>query len=180
MGNPAYQTSYPVLAGAVIVISALRTGARVVDADGFPLPAGEVGEITVSGGRNPLLPLLRYRTGDYGAMEFDPSPRIVDLQARGPVLFKASDGSLVNPIDVGRIMRECSVFVQHEFIQHQDGSCTVNIRPDPDAPADLRLIKRELHTLFGKDRKIEVCLDNYLIKRSQAGKVVAHRSELKA
>jgi phenylacetate-CoA ligase len=151
---------------------------EIVDTDGFPLPAGEVGEITVSGGRNPLLPLLRYRTGDFGSMDFDPSPRITQLQARGPVLFRATDGSLVNPVDVGRIIRECSVFVQHEFIQHQDGSCTVNFRPGPGAPVNLGQIKRELRTLFGSDREIEVRLDETLIGRSKAGKVLAHRSEL--
>jgi phenylacetate-CoA ligase len=153
---------------------------EVVDPDGYPLPEGEPGEITVSGGRNPLLPLLRYRTGDFGSMAFEPSPRIKQLQARGPVIFRATDGSLVNPVDVGRIMRECSVFVQHEFIQHQDGSCTVNFRTGPDAPADLNRIKRELQTLFGKDSRIDVVLDKTLLERSKAGKVLAHRSELQA
>ena len=62
---------------------------------GRPVPAGQRGEITVTGRRNPFLPLLRYRTGDWGRLEHDtdetgrPVMRIRDLEGRSPVLFRA-------------------------------------------------------------------------------------------
>ena len=35
-----------------------------------PVPAGERGEITLTGGFNFCLPLLRYRTGDFASLDF--------------------------------------------------------------------------------------------------------------
>jgi phenylacetate-CoA ligase len=44
-----------------------RMFVEVLDADGQPAPAGERGEVTLTGGFNFCLPLLRYRTGDHAA-----------------------------------------------------------------------------------------------------------------
>ena len=46
--------------------------AEVLRPDGTPAAPGERGEIVVTGGRNPLLPLFRYRTGDFGTHGFLP------------------------------------------------------------------------------------------------------------
>ncbi|HSR12623.1 MAG TPA: hypothetical protein VLS90_14370, partial [Thermodesulfobacteriota bacterium] len=76
---------------------------EAVDESGRQVRGCERGEITVTGGRNPFLPLLRYRTGDWGRIDYercpcgDPMPRIMDLEGRRPVLFRAVDGSIVNP-----------------------------------------------------------------------------------
>ena len=41
---------------------------EALDPEGMRVPDGERGELTVTGGRNPLLPLVRYRTGDFGSL----------------------------------------------------------------------------------------------------------------
>lgn len=84
---------------------------EICDDDGAPAPDGTVGEICVTGGRNPFLPLLRYRTGDAGRIVSrngtagDPSPLIELRDCRMPVLFAAPDGRSINPIDIARVIR---------------------------------------------------------------------------
>jgi phenylacetate-CoA ligase len=129
----------------------------------------------VTGGRNPFVPLLRYRTGDFGRLRLvtDPesrlSPRIVDLQARQAVSFEAGDGSVVSPVDIGRIIREW-VFVQHSFIQRGDRSCELVIRPAPGCPIDVAQIRSRLGALFGAPISIDVRLDEALGQTHPSGK----------
>ena len=128
---------------------------EAVDEEGFPVAEGESGELAVTGGRNPFLPLLRYRTGDWGRIDNsrcscgDPHPRILDLKGRAVVLFRAVDGSFVNQADIGRVMRDFD-FVQHEFIQRADGSCEVNLSPMPGQYLDVDGIHKRLSALFGQ------------------------------
>lgn len=155
---------------------------EIVDEDGFPLQESKRGEIAVTGGRNPFLPLLRYRTGDWGRLDFspcscgDPQPRIVDLEGRLPVFFRAADGSRINQVDIGRIMRQCD-FVQHEFRQLRDGSCRVTIRPAPWSTVDEERIAELLKSLFG-DVAVTVIVDESLGRDQPGGKVIPYRSEL--
>ena len=53
-------------------IEAERLWVEVVDAEGRPCPDGESGELVISNLVNRAMPLLRYRTGDVGAV--DPAP----------------------------------------------------------------------------------------------------------
>lgn len=156
---------------------------EVVDADGRPVPEGEPGEICVTGGRNPYLPLLRYRTGDVARLSWsdppgaDPVPRLLDLQARAPVTFRAADGSLVGPVDIGRIIRDWIV-LQHEFVQHRDASCTLALRPAPGCPLDPAAIGKRLTALFGKGVDVTVRVDEHLGDDRPGGKVVPFRCDL--
>ncbi|MFC1857595.1 AMP-binding protein [Thermodesulfobacteriota bacterium] len=157
---------------------------EIVGPTGHPLPPGEFGEIVVSGGRNPFLPLLRYRTGDWAKFDFtpcpcgDPMPKITSLEGREPVLFFADNMQVVNPVDIGRLLRGVA-FVQHEFVQRADLSCDLTIRPmkhgkrpDPDK------IKTKLKLLFGEDTVIRIRMDKNLGERMAGGHVSAYRSEI--
>ncbi len=59
---------------------------ELLQADGMACAAGERGEVTLTGGRNPFLPLLRYRTGDYAARGVDAKGNLVleGLEGREP------------------------------------------------------------------------------------------------
>ncbi len=75
-----------------------------------PLPAGEVGEIVISGGTNPFLPLIRYRTGDFAALRFAPKgPELVDFSGRAPTIFADDRGNFVNNVDIARAMCQFSL-----------------------------------------------------------------------
>lgn len=157
---------------------------EIVDESGHPAPERERGEIVVTGGRNPYLPLLRYRTGDWARIDFspcpcgDPMPRLVDLEGRKPVLFYALDNSVVNPVDIGRLLRDVA-FVQHRFIQRADRSCDLFIRPVlKNQKLDKAIIINKLKLLFGKKQIVRVHIDRNLGNNAPGGKVIAYESEL--
>ncbi|MCU0291703.1 MAG: hypothetical protein MUF10_06875 [Thermoanaerobaculaceae bacterium] len=123
--------------------------------DGSAVAPGQRGEITVSGGRNPFLPLLRYRTGDFGRLDHapcpcgDPMPRVVDLEGRPVVVFRASDGTPVGPVDISRALRELPI-LRHAFVQHADGACELTVQPRPGDPVPgISEIAASISALFG-------------------------------
>jgi phenylacetate-CoA ligase len=75
-------------------------------------------------------------------------PRLLDLEGRRPVLFRADDGSLVNPVDISRVLREFPL-VQHTFHQHADSTCELRLRPIPGLSFDADAIARALYALLG-------------------------------
>lgn len=131
---------------------------ETVGADGRPVPEGELGEITVTGGRNPFLPLVRYRTGDWGRLvRRGGRTRIVDLEGRRPVLFRTSDGCVLHPNDLAAVFRAFPI-VQHETVQAEDLSVSVRVRAfDPDLPLDA--LREQLARLLGPVPRLSVSLD---------------------
>lgn len=80
-----------------------RVHVEVLHADrDEPVDPGQIGEITVTAGENPLLPLVRYRTGDFGRLVAldDGGVGIADLEGRENTRFRAGDGSLVASVDL--------------------------------------------------------------------------------
>jgi phenylacetate-CoA ligase len=150
-------------------------------ADGSPAAPGERGEITVSGGRNIFFPLFRYRTGDFGRLDFAPCPcgdllpRLLDLEGRVPVLIRASDGTPVTTVDLSRLLREFPLLL-HEFVQHADQSCELVVRPLPGAFVDLDAIAAALGQVLG-DLPLALRADPSLGERAD-GKAIPYRSEL--
>lgn len=90
------------------------------------LPAGNVGELVVTGGINPFLPLIRYRTGDTASLQVrDGVQYIHHLQARAPVVFYNAQEIPVNNVDISRAMMAFSLagFTLH---QQADGGLRFN------------------------------------------------------
>jgi phenylacetate-CoA ligase len=149
--------------------------------DGTACIPGERGEITVTGGRNPFCPLLRYRTGDWGRLSFepcpcgDPMPRILELEGRAPILFRSADGTPVSTVDLSRLLREHPLLL-HEFVQHADRSCELICRAVPGASPDAEMITEDLLRVLG-NVPLKVRFDPRLGDRTE-GKTQAYRSEL--
>jgi phenylacetate-CoA ligase len=83
---------------------------EVVDARGLPVPLGTRGEVTVTGGRNPYVPLLRYRTGDTARLvappASSPDPRPPPRRPRrAPRALASRHRRCRSPVDVGRLLR---------------------------------------------------------------------------
>lgn len=130
-----------------------RIYVEILDADGERCAAGVRGEITLTGGMNPYLPLLRYRTNDYARLGFaGTKPLLVDFQGRAPVVFRAANGKPVNSADVNRALREFPVW---QFTMHQagDGDLTLCVCK-PHAP--LQQIRAALVNLFGANQSMEI------------------------
>ena len=147
---------------------------EIVDSDGMPLRPGEHGEICVSGGRNPYLPLLRYRTGDYASIASDSMgrPCLYGLQAREPVSFVADDGAVISMIDVSRIIREWPL-VQHEFRQNSDLSCDLIIQPVPGYEINVEEMKMRFSELFGGGIRVSIEVLEQFGAERPGGKVIS-------
>ena len=149
--------------------------------DGSPCAAGERGELTVTGGRNPFAPLVRYRTGDWGRVDFgvcpcgDRMPRLLELEGRVPLLIRAADGTPVSTVDLSRILREHPLLL-HEFTQHADRSCELVCRALPGGEPDPARMALDLRRALG-DLPLAIRMDPTLGERL-AGKVQAYHSEL--
>lgn len=97
-----------------------RLFVEILDREGRALPPGDCGEITLTGGFNPCLPLLRYRTGDFAAIRFGASePVLLDLEGRPPVRFRTMLGEWLNNIEVTHLLNR---FALRQFTLHQAAS----------------------------------------------------------
>lgn len=97
--------------------------------DGRPVAPGGRGEVTVTGGFNFCLPLLRYRTGDHAGLAFGPDgPVLTDLAGRGPVRY-FGHGQWWNNIDVTHALQSLPI---SRFTLHQggDGALTLGLAAD--------------------------------------------------
>ncbi|MFZ5481641.1 MAG: AMP-binding protein [Myxococcota bacterium] len=79
---------------------------EIVDAEGRALPEGERGEVCVTGGRNPSLALVRYRTGDSAALR---DGVLEGFVGRRPVWWRAGDGCPVTPVDLAHVLHTTPV-----------------------------------------------------------------------
>lgn len=154
---------------------------EVLRGDGTQALPGECGEIAVTGGRNPFAPLLRYRTGDFGHLNYEPCscgdlmPRLLNLEGRVPVLIRSSDGTPVSTVDLSRLLREHPLLL-HEFVQHADRSCELTLRALPGAKPSAEKIEADLRRVLGTVL-LEIHFDPTLGDR-QDGKALPYRSEL--
>jgi phenylacetate-CoA ligase len=112
-----------------------RLHVEVLSPAGEPCAPGERGEITVTCGENPLLPLLRYRTGDHAALSVvDGEPVLVGLEGRDPVRYRAAGGGWVNSIELTHVLSPLGL-AAWQLHQDEAGEVTVDIHGEADPTA---------------------------------------------
>ena len=140
----------PALEGHVLVQPRLYL--EILDPAGRPVPAGERGEITLTGGFNFCLPLLRYRTGDFASLDFvRGEPVLRGLEGRPLVRFRRPDGVWLNNIDVTHALRPLPL---SHFTVHQRADGTFEFFAEGSAQA-LAEAGAALDTLLGPGARIE-------------------------
>jgi len=106
---------------------------EILDEKGGVVAPGERGEITLTGGFNFCMPLLRYRTGDFAALsQTSAGPVLRGLSGRAPVRYLTQSGEWINNIDVTHALRPYAI-AQFGLHQSHKGELT------------LRLAKSSLH-----------------------------------
>ena len=147
-----------------------RMYVEILNADGDRVADGERGEVTLSGGFNFCLPLLRYRTGDVASLTMSASePVLVGLEGRPAVRFRTTRGEWINNIEITHAMRPFPV-AQFTVRQQADGALHMRVTGwQIDEPA----IRAALLELFGTGQALEITtVDGF------EGKVVQYTSEL--
>jgi len=127
---------------------------EIVGADGRPLPPGVRGEITLTGGINPYLPLVRYAIRDFAALEYPETsmPRLTDFHGRKPVAFVNCRGQRFNSVDVTSALAGLPVPAIH-LHQRADGTLLLRTVSDQEIVAAVRTV---LSGLFGAEQPLIV------------------------
>ena len=166
-----------------IAVADARTGGHVLlqpqlyveildafDTKGRRCAPGERGEITLTGGFNFCLPLLRYRTGDYASLKWlDDEPVLFGLEGRAAVRFRAADGQWVNNVEITHALRPLPL-QQFRLHQQADGACRFEYAALEDL--DMAVIG-VLRGLFGSNAKLSATR-----RRFDGEKVVQYTTDL--
>jgi phenylacetate-CoA ligase len=147
-----------------------RMYVEILDSAGRALPPGERGEVTLTGGFNSCLPLLRYRTGDFAALRFSGAELVlVDLEGRPPVRFRTMLGEWLNNIEITHGLQR---FALSQFALHQSANGDLTLRlAGGRGHADE--IRSALLALFGPAQPITIEPD-----AGFDGKVVQYTSDV--
>jgi len=95
------------------------------------------GEVTVTGGMNPYLPLVRYRTGDHGRLVWaGGQPLLEGFTGRAAVTLRSATGAAVASIDVSQLFEELPL---RRWTVHQraDASVVVALEREDGAAGDV-------------------------------------------
>jgi phenylacetate-CoA ligase len=126
---------------------------EILDDDDRPVPPGQRGEITLTGGFNFCLPLLRYRTGDHAALGMaGDEPVLLNLQGRSPVRFRTQDGAWINNIDVTHALDQLPI-AQYGLHQAADGALVLRLC---GGLADEAAVRAALLALFGPTQALRI------------------------
>lgn len=119
---------------------------EILDANDQACPRGVQGEITLTGGRNPFLPLLRYRTGDFASLaEHNGHRLLVNFHGREPMEYRPASGHVIHSMEVTRLMRQHPV-LRYEMKQRAEGGFEMVY----DGDIDSTKLRTELRELFGE------------------------------
>jgi phenylacetate-CoA ligase len=158
----------PVAGGHVLLQPGMYV--EILGDDDEPAPPGSQGEITLTGGFNFCLPLLRYRTGDHAAWGAGAGElRLSDLLGRPPIRFRTAGGEWINNIDVTHALGRFPL-AQYALHQGRDGALALRAQ---GFLADEPELRRAILDLFGAGQPLSV-------ERVTAfeGKVVQYTSDL--
>lgn len=135
-------------AGHVIVPHDLYV--EILDEHDQPCDENIRGEITITCPRNPFLPLLRYRTGDYASIKYTQgAPILQGLEGRPPTLFVTMDGKVLNNVDVS-FMLYAFPLAQYSLHQNSDRSLVFRMNGSVTEQEIVAVIKK----LFGDNQTI--------------------------
>lgn len=140
---------------------------EILDPLGNAVAPGERGEITLTGGYNPYLPLFRYRTGDWARRHPTDARVLVDLEGRSPVRFRDGNGRWINNIEISQCL---AGFALAQFRLHQDANGAFHLQLHPTA-RDPAGIQRALETLLASPVNVSALVPQ--------DKVMAYTSDLR-
>jgi len=133
-----------------------------LDAQGQPVPAGEVGEAVLTALCSEAQPFIRYRTGDMVRIGDDRCREGRGLHVIGEVIGRSTDfvirtdGTVMHALAVIYVLRAVDGVGEFKIIQHDLDRIEVLVVPDALwTPAAAKAIERGLRLRLGPDVRIE-------------------------
>jgi phenylacetate-CoA ligase len=115
---------------------------------------GQRGEVTLTGGFNFCLPLLRYRTGDQAALgRVGPDLALIGLSGRRPVRYRTTSGAWINNIEITHAFRRLPLV---QFALHQDAAGELRL-DFQGSGVTAETVSSILKDLFGAQQRLTVC-----------------------
>jgi phenylacetate-CoA ligase len=115
-------------------LSPLTSVIELLDEAGQPVPPGEVGEIVVTDLDNPLMPLIRYRTGDSAVWSAEPcgcgwhTPSLDRIEGRMDDVVVLPDGRRIGRLD--HIFKSADHIRECQIVQETPSEFTFLLVPD--------------------------------------------------
>lgn len=142
---------------------------EILDEQGQPLPAGQVGEIVLTHLASKDFPLIRYATGDRAALEPAPCicgrslPLMREIEGRSTDFIIACDGTPMHGLALIYILRELPYVRQFRIIQEAADLLTIQLVLAADTTADLQnTIVAPIRQRVGQSMRIELQLQQEL------------------
>jgi len=139
---------------------------ELVDGDGRPVTApGIPGEIVGTGFNNRVMPLLRYRTGDFAEWTEDvpcrcgrPHPRIRGVRGRWlQEMVMGRSGSCISMTSINMHSDVFDRVLRFQFVQEEKGRLILNIvRGGEYTDRDTDAVRREILRKIGSEVELEV------------------------
>lgn len=144
---------------------------EILDEQGNVLPAGQRGEITLTGGFNSYLPLVRYRTGDHAHLicHDDGHWYLDNLEGRLPIRYRTQQGDWINNIEITHALQPFPL-PQYIFHQHANGAVVLKVRGKVTHSSE---IMQALQARLGA--QMPVCIE---ANQNFPDKVIQYTSEL--
>ncbi len=131
-----------------------RVHVEVLDGAQRPAPDGARGEVVVTVDENPLLPLLRYRTGDTARLERTGGAVLLhDLEGRAPVRFRRGDGTWVADVELTQQLQHHGALAWR-VRQDAGGAVRAEVRG-----GDAAAVRTALAALLGAPVEVEAVRD---------------------
>ncbi|MCL6266250.1 CoF synthetase [Flagellimonas myxillae] len=123
-----------------------------------PVEHGALGRIVVTDLYNHAMPMIRYDTGDIGAMIFTPGskfPVLKTVEGRKLDILLNSQGEMISPFKLMAILPNFSELKQIQFLQTEKTTYVIKINIDVPFPRENELVN-ETRRILGKDAQIQV------------------------
>jgi phenylacetate-CoA ligase len=150
---------------------------EILDHEGNPVNAGQMGEAVMSGLCSEAQPFIRYRTGDMVKLSTDADKDgrglhiIEEVVGRNTDFLIHQNGSIVHALAAIYFLRETDGVEQFKITQEAINQFEVIIVTNPFwCPASLKIIEEKFRARFGGDCKTHIQLVN-IIPPEASGKI---------
>jgi len=158
-------------------LSPLTSVVELLDEEGRPVEPGQLGELVVTDLTNPLMPLIRYRTGDMAVWSERPcpcgwnTPTLERIEGRRDDIVTLPDGRKIGRLD--HILKTATAIREAQLVQEALDRFVLRLVPDVGYSEEVeRTILEEARMRLGTDVTI-VIRQVPAIEKSARGK---HRS----